>query len=106
MAAPEAALRLLGLAARAGRVLPGTERVREAVRGGEARFVLIAGDISANTREKLLPLLESRGTPHMIGYDRDRLGAAVGRAPLSAVAVTDASLAARLRELLTESKEV
>lgn len=109
MAAPPdpamAALRLLGLAARAGAILPGTERVREAARSGEARFVVVAGDASANTCDKLIPLLESRGVPHVSAYDRARLGDAVGRAPLGAVAVMDASFATRLRQLLGAAGE-
>ncbi len=100
MRAPaEAALRLLGLAARGGRVHPGTERVREAVRRGGVQHVLIAADASANARDKLLPLLAARHVPHTIAFDRARLGAAVGRAPLSAVGVADAALAARIQEL-------
>ncbi len=95
-----AALRLLGLAARAGAILPGTERVREAARAGDARLVLVAGDASANTRDKLIPLLEARRVPYALACDRARLGEAVGRAPLGAVAVLDPSLAGRIRELL------
>ncbi len=98
-----AVLRLLGLAARAGAILPGTERVREAVRSGGARFVLVAGDASGNTRDKLIPLLQSRGVPHALAYDRARLGGAVGRAPLGAVAVMDASFATRVRQLLAQA---
>ena len=102
---PEAALRLLGLAARAGAIFPGTERVREAVRAGEARFVIVAGDASDNTRAKLIPLLQARGVAHALAYDRTRLGAAIGRAPMGAVAVSDASFAGRLRELLPDRVE-
>jgi ribosomal protein L7Ae-like RNA K-turn-binding protein len=94
------ALRLLGLAARAGRVVPGTERVREAVRAGGVQFVVVAADASAGAMDKLLPLLERRGVAHAVDFDRAALGGAVGRAPLSAVGVSDASLARRLRELL------
>ncbi len=100
--ADTAALRLLGLAARAGAILPGTERVREAARTGDARLVIVAGDASGNTRDKLIPLLEARGVPHALAYDRARLGDAVGRGPLGAVAVVDASFAARLGELRGE----
>ncbi len=103
MPGPDAALRLLGLAARAGAILPGTERVREAVRAGEARLVVVAGDASANTRAKLIPLLEARGVPHALAYDRARLGEAIGRGPMGAVGVSDASLAGRLHELLGEA---
>jgi ribosomal protein L7Ae-like RNA K-turn-binding protein len=97
MAGRDAALRLLGLAARAGAVVTGTERVREAARGGTLRFAIVAGDASDNSREKLLPLLAARDMPHVVAFTRDALGAAVGRAGLSAVGITDPSLADRLR---------
>ena len=41
---PEAAIRLIGLAARAGSAVPGTERVRSAARRGELAFALVAED--------------------------------------------------------------
>ena len=104
MPATEAALRLLGLAARAGAVLSGTERVREAARAGTLRYVIVAGDVSANTQDKLIPLLESRRVRHRIVATRVALGNAVGRPPASALGITDAGLAKRVAALL-ESKE-
>ena len=104
MARPDAALRLLGLAARAGALLPGTERVREAVRAGSMRLVIVAADASANSLDKLVPLLEKRRVPHVVRFDRAQLGDAVGKAPLSAVGLTDASFAARLQELIREEQ--
>lgn len=101
--APEAAIRLIGLAARAGTVVTGTERVRRAARRGELAFVLVAVDASDNTMEKLLPLLRARGVRHEVRYSRTELGAAVGRAPLSALGVTDTSLAGRVRTLITDA---
>lgn len=98
--ASEAVLRLLGLAARAGALLPGTERVREAARSGTLRFALVAEDISDNSQDKLLPLLSSRGVPHVVRFQRAELGAAVGKAPLSAVGISVQSFADRVRELL------
>ena len=96
---PDAALRMLGIATRAGAVIPGTGRVREAVRDGRVRLVLLASDASRNSRDKLEPLLRAVGTPFGVIADRAALGAAVGRAPLSAVGVTDAALADRIGEL-------
>ncbi len=93
-------MRLLGLAARAGAIVPGTERVREAARGRRLRLVLIAADASANAKEKLLPLLDRRGIEYVVAASRDALGAAVGRSPLSAVGVTDAAFADRLKALI------
>lgn len=96
---PEAALRMLGLAERAGMVIPGTGRVREAVRSGRVRLVLLASDASRNSRDKLEPLVRAVGLEYAVIADRARLGAAVGRAPLSAVAVTDAAMARRIDAL-------
>ncbi|MFW6201806.1 MAG: L7Ae/L30e/S12e/Gadd45 family ribosomal protein [Gemmatimonadota bacterium] len=90
---------LLGLAARAGRVVAGTRAVREAARRGRLDFVVVAADASANAREKLIPLLRATGVPHAEALDRATLGAALGRARLSAVGLTDEAMATRLREI-------
>jgi ribosomal protein L7Ae-like RNA K-turn-binding protein len=94
------ALSLLGLAARAGAVAAGTERVREAARAGRLRYVIVARDAAANARSKMMPLLAARGVPVVEAFDRAGLGDAVGKASLSAAGLTDASFAARIRMLL------
>jgi len=90
------ALRLVGLARRAGALACGTEAVRRAIREGEARLILMAEDASSIQLEKIRTTLHDRSIPQVILGDRNTLGAAVGTAPLSAVAVTDRSLADRL----------
>jgi ribosomal protein L7Ae-like RNA K-turn-binding protein len=102
VAEADAALRLLGLAARAGAVLTGTERVREAVRADGVLFVIVAADASANSLDKLVPLLVSRRVPHVVVLDRAALGGAVGRSELSAIGLTDRSFAGRIEELLVQ----
>ena len=94
------ALQLLGLAARAGAVSAGTARVQDQVRQGRARFVVVAEDLTETGRDKLIPLLESRHTPYTVRYERARLGQAVGKGPLAAVAVTQADLATRIEAML------
>jgi ribosomal protein L7Ae-like RNA K-turn-binding protein len=103
MPAPDRTLALLGMATRAGSLVPGTDRVREAARGGSLRLVILAGDASDNSRGKLLPLLDATGVPYVIRFDRNELGAATGRPPLSAVGVVDSALADRLQQLLRDS---
>lgn len=87
------ALRLLGLARRAGAVAPGTEAVRRAIREGEAQLILMAGDASSVQLEKIQTTLHGRSIPRVILGDRNTLGGAVGLAALSAVAVTNRSFA-------------
>lgn len=85
--------RLLGLARRAGAVAPGTDAARRALRDGDARLVLLAGDASEAQLEKICRILRKRTIPHARVGDRENLGAALGLAPISAVAVTSAPLA-------------
>lgn len=87
---------LLGLARRAGAVAPGTEAVRRAIREGEAHLILLAGDASSVQLEKIRTTLHEKPIPQVILGDRNTLGAAVGLATLSAIAVTSRSLADQL----------
>lgn len=93
---------MLGLAARAGAVLPGTERVREAARGEDLHFALVANDASDNSLDKLLPLLNARQIPYKVMFDRAELGGAIGKAPLSAIGIVDKRMAVRVIQLVGE----
>ncbi len=95
----EALLDLLGLAARAGAVLTGTDMVRRGIREGEVAHVVLAADTSPTQQQKLIPLLEARKVPYGILLDRERLGAALGKGPVSAVGLTNRGLAGRAAEL-------
>lgn len=97
-------LSFLGLAARAGEVVAGTERAREALRGGSAVLVLTAGDASATQLKKVAGLIRHNDVPCRTVADRARLGKALGRSPVSAVAVTGASFAQQLLERLPDDE--
>ena len=94
------AFRLLGLARRAGAVVPGTDAARRAVREGEARLILMASDASSVQLGKIRRLLENRSIPQAILGDRATLGAAVGAGSVSAVAVTAETFADELQRRL------
>ena len=90
------ALRLLGLAQRAGAVVAGVDSARRSVRMGEARLILKATDASSVQLSKLAGTLGNQPVPQAFLGDRATLGAALGRAPVSAVVVTEASFADEL----------
>lgn len=94
------ALRLLGLARRAGAVVSGTEATRRALRRGVARLVLMASDASSTQLHKVRSALRNRPIPRAILGDRVTLGGAVGQGAVSAVAVTTESFAEELRRSL------
>lgn len=81
-------------------MIPGTERVREGVRSGKVRLVVVAADLTGTGRDKLVPMVEGRRVPFVVRYDRVELGRAVGKSPLAAVGVTDRGFADRLSALL------
>lgn len=100
-------LDLLGLAARAGALVTGTDSVRQAVRDDGVHRVFLAGDAAPGQRQKLVPLLQARGVPSHILFSRVELGSAAGRGPVSAMGIIDVNLARRageLAEALPESR--
>ena len=91
---------LLGLARRAGGVVVGTEAVREAIRAGGARLVVVAQDVSPVQGAKVRRTLAGHPVPEAAWGSKSDLGAAVGLAAVSVVAVTHPRLAAELLEVL------
>ncbi len=92
-------VRLLGLGLRAGRVVIGVAGVRAKLRRDALQCVVVAGDASQRTRDKVERLARARGVPIVRGPDALRLGAGLGRTPVQAVGIEDAGLARGLAAL-------
>ena len=99
----ERMLRLIGLGVRARTVVVGVEQVRTAARKGNLVFAVVAHDASANSRDKIVPLLRARRVNFVEGPTAAELGAAVGREQTAAVGVIDQQLARGIRELVSAS---
>jgi ribosomal protein L7Ae-like RNA K-turn-binding protein len=97
--AEEGLLSLLGLAARAGAVVFGTDMVRRGIREGTVLDVILAADASPTQHDKVIPLMEARGVPYRVLLTRDRLGAATGKGPVTAIGLTNRGFARRAAEL-------
>lgn len=93
-------LGLVGLGVRAGNVVIGVDRVRDAVRRNKVRVAVVAPDASRHSRDKVLPLLGARRVPVVEGPTAQALGSAVGRDVAAVVGVTDSSLAAGIKRLV------
>jgi ribosomal protein L7Ae-like RNA K-turn-binding protein len=99
------ALGFLGLARRAGAVVPGVDGVRRAVKAGEAAMVLIARDAAAGQVAKVEGVLRHHPVPVRWVPDRATLGRAVGSGPLTVVAITDRSFAEPLERTLSATRK-
>ena len=91
---------LLGFARRARRVVSGADAVKSAVQRQMARLVLTAIDASASSVAKTRAVAAAGGATCRQVLDEEKLGAAVGGAPRSCVAVTDPRFAEAIVSVL------
>jgi ribosomal protein L7Ae-like RNA K-turn-binding protein len=92
---------MLGLAMRARKVITGEELVIQAVRGGQAKLVLLAADASANTTKKVTDKCSHYQVPCYTVADRYELGRAIGKDSRVSLAITDSKMAESIQHLLT-----
>jgi predicted RNA-binding protein YlxR (DUF448 family) len=103
-----ATLDRLGMEARSGTLINGSDRVEQAARGGKVRLLLHAADAGTDGRRKLdqawrVGGAEDRGHRHGLEIPADRtiLSMALGRENVVHAALTDPGAAARVLAALT-----
>lgn len=89
------ALRLIGIAKKAGRLEVGEEPVGAAARARQAKLVVLAADAADNTLRRATHFAEA-GNVRLVQspYTKAELGMTVGRSSCAMMALTDAGLAA------------
>ncbi|MDR0293859.1 MAG: L7Ae/L30e/S12e/Gadd45 family ribosomal protein [Oscillospiraceae bacterium] len=93
------ALRLLGLARRAGRLACGTVAVTDAA--GRAQLFLLAADAGHSAKRGAERLARQAGTPLIhLTYTKEALGRAAGRGTCAVAAVTDKGFSRGIRDAL------
>jgi ribosomal protein L7Ae-like RNA K-turn-binding protein len=97
-----AILNLLGLAARARKVISGEELVVKEIRSGKAKLVLLASDASANTAKKIQDKCTHYNVEFHVLGDRYDLGHATGKEARVSLAITDSGFAKKMSSLLNE----
>jgi hypothetical protein len=99
----QAALDRLGLEARAGTLLTGTEKIEVAARKGDVHLLLHAADAGEDGSRKLdqaFRVGECSGQPLAIPAERPILSLALGRQNVVHIALIDRAAAARVRHAL------
>ena len=90
-----AALNLLGLARKAGRIEVGEEPVGAACRARKARLLLLACDAADNTARRAEHFAQAGNTVCVrTPFSKEELGSALGRGSCAMSALTDAGMAA------------
>lgn len=93
---------LLGLAARARKVISGEELVVREIRNGNAKIVLLSNDASKNSSKKIQDKCTYYNVEYHVFGDRYDLGHATGKEARVALAITDRGFASKLSNLLNE----
>ena len=92
------ALNMLGLCARAGKLVTGEKACVQQVRSGGAFAVLLDGAASENAVKAVSQACRTHGVP-LARTPEFALGEAIGKPSRMAAAITDAQMAARVIEL-------
>ena len=91
-------LNMLGLCARAGKLITGEKACVQAIRAGGVCVALLDGAASANAVKALSDACNTHGVT-LLRTGAYALGDAIGKPGRMAAAVTDAGMAARIIEL-------
>ena len=98
--------RLLGLGVRGRGAVVGVSQVREAAKRNKVLFAVVAIDASANSLDKVVPLLNARRVRFIEVPSATELGVAVGREQTAVVGIIDPQLAAGVRDAVTREEDV
>ncbi len=90
-------LSMLGLCARAGKLITGEKACVQAIRSGAACAAVLDGAASGNAVKALSRACESHGVP-LLRTDPFELGEAIGKPSRMAAVITDPHMAARVME--------
>lgn len=93
-------LSLLGLAAKAGKIVSGEFATENALKAGKVFLVLVAEDASENTRKKFRDMCAYRNVPFYITGSKEVLGRAIGKEYRASLGVTDENFAVATRKKL------
>lgn len=91
-------IRYLGLARRAGRVVPGYRTCVNAVRAEKIKFMIVAEDTSENTKDKFSSLCKNHRIPMAVFGTVAELSAAAGYGNIGIYGITDKNFADAMKK--------
>ena len=96
---------MIGLAARAGKVVSGSDSVIGAIRSGNVKLLIITKDISRNSLEKILKNINNEEITCFSFGMSEELGYALGKPDRTVAAITDKSFAEGISAILENINE-
>lgn len=97
-------LSMLGLACKAGKLVGGEFSVEKSVKGGKAFMVVIAGDVSENTKKKFTNMCAYYKVPLCMYGTKESLGQATGKDYRASLAIQDEGFKKAIMKLVDSAK--
>jgi predicted RNA-binding protein YlxR (DUF448 family) len=88
---------LISLANKAGKAVSGSDKAMDTLRKGEAAILILAADISGESKAKFLAVAAKAGVETFIFSMKDRLGGPLGKEIRTAIAIQQGSFAKALQ---------
>ena len=99
-------LSMIGLAARAGKVVSGEFSTEKAVKSGKAFLTIVAEDASANTRKNFTDMCAYYQVPIRIYGTKEELGRWTGKTYRASICILDEGFAKALMKKIRLNMEV
>ncbi|MBP7401275.1 MAG: ribosomal L7Ae/L30e/S12e/Gadd45 family protein [Clostridia bacterium] len=97
------ALRMLGMATRAGKTASGATACTKAIERGDAKLVLIAEDAADDTRRKIELTAQESDIPCRIAGTGEQIGRYTGKENRMMAVILEKGFAERILELLDDT---
>lgn len=98
-------LGLIGIATKARMTVSGAEICEKSIKAGTPKLVIIAQDVTDNTKIPIERLCEHRQIKCIIFATKDELGQYTGKPSRAVVAIMDDGLANRIAELFEQEDD-
>ncbi len=80
---------MLGLASKAGKLASGEDVVRNSIRQGKVKLLIISEDASENTKKRFLNASEYYKVQVIIWGSKEQLGSSIGKSDRSVIGIND-----------------
>ena len=99
----DSVLGMIGLAKRAGKVVTGAEICGAAIKKGRSGLIIIAGDISENSRKAITDTCKYYKVKYIEYADKEKLGKITGSQERAVISVNDRGFAKAVLEKYAEA---
>lgn len=93
-------LQIIGLAARARRLVSGEDVCQRQLRSGKGQLCIVAEDASDNAKKRFSNMCSYRNVPIMFFGKKEELGKFTGKESRTVIVITDEGFAKKIKELL------